>query len=68
MKKVSLILMIYMGNFQINTELANTISAGVSVDLDAAAQGLGHDSFAAAVEAYNEEIELVIQLTQLERN
>jgi hypothetical protein len=34
-------------------EIANTISAGVSVDLDAAAQGLGHDNFAAAVDAYN---------------
>ena len=34
-------------------EIANTISAGVSVDLDAAAQGLGHDDFAAAVDAYN---------------
>ena len=40
---------------QAATEIANTISAGVSVDLDAAAQGLGHDSFAAAVEAYNEQ-------------
>ena len=34
-------------------EIANTISAGVSVDLDAAAQGLGHKDFAAAVDAYN---------------
>jgi len=34
-------------------EIANTISAGVSVDLDAAAQGLGHNDFAAAVNAYN---------------
>ena len=34
-------------------EIANTISAGVSVDLDAAAQGLGHNDFAAAVDAYN---------------
>ena len=40
---------------QAATEIANTISAGVSVDLDAAAQGLGHDSFVAAVEAYNEQ-------------
>ena len=40
---------------QAATEIANTISAGVSVDLDAAAQGLGHDNFAAAVEAYNEQ-------------
>ena len=38
---------------QAASEIANTISAGVSVDLDAAAQGLGHDDFAAAVEAYN---------------
>ena len=34
-------------------EIANTISAGVSVNLDAAAQGLGHNDFAAAVDAYN---------------
>ena len=40
---------------QAATEIANTIAAGVSVDLDAAAEGLGHDSFAAAVEAYNEQ-------------
>ena len=40
---------------QAATEIANSISAGVSVDLDAAAQGLGHDSFASAVEAYNEQ-------------
>ena len=40
---------------QAATEIANSISAGVSVDLDAAAQGLGHDNFAAAVEAYNEQ-------------
>jgi len=38
---------------QAASEVANTISAGVSVDLDAAAQGLGHDDFAAAVDAYN---------------
>ena len=38
---------------QAASEIANTISAGVSVDLDAAAQGLGHDDFAAAVDAYN---------------
>ena len=40
---------------QAATEIANTIAAGVSVDLDAAAQGLGHDDFASAVEAYNEQ-------------
>ncbi|MDC0227680.1 hypothetical protein OAK51_04190 [Alphaproteobacteria bacterium] len=40
---------------QAATEIANSISAGVSVDLDAAAQGLGHDNFASAVEAYNEQ-------------
>ena len=38
---------------QAASEVANTISAGVSVDLDAAAQGLGHNDFAAAVDAYN---------------
>ena len=40
---------------QAATGIANSISAGVSVDLDAAAQGLGHDNFAAAVDAYNEQ-------------
>jgi len=40
---------------QAATEIANSISAGVSVDLDAAAQGLGHDNFASAVDAYNEQ-------------
>ncbi len=38
-------------------DVADTIAAasaaGVSVDLEAAAQGLGYDSFAAAVDAYN---------------
>ena len=38
-------------------EVADTIaaasSAGISVDLDAVAQGAGYDSFAAAVDAYN---------------
>ena len=38
-------------------EVADTVAAasaaGVSVDLEAAAQGLGYDSFAAAVDAYN---------------
>ena len=28
---------------------------GVSVDLEATVQGMGYDSFAAAVEAYNEQ-------------
>ena len=40
---------------QAANEIANAITAGVAVDLDAAAQGLGHDSFAKAVEAYNEQ-------------
>ena len=35
--------------------IANTISAGVVVDLDAASQGLGYNDFAAAVEAYNQQ-------------
>ena len=38
-------------------EVADTIAAasaaGISVDLEAVAQGAGYDSFAAAVEAYN---------------
>ena len=37
------------------TALANTISAGVAVDLEAASQGMGFDDFAAAVEAYNQQ-------------
>ena len=40
-------------------DVADTIAAasaaGVSVDLEAAAQGLGFDSFAAAVDAYNQQ-------------
>ena len=40
-------------------EVANTVAAasaaGVSVDLEAVAQGAGYDSFAAAVAAYNEQ-------------
>jgi hypothetical protein len=40
-------------------DVADTIAAasaaGVSVDLEAAAQGLGYDSFASAVDAYNAE-------------
>ncbi|MBL54761.1 MAG: hypothetical protein CMN53_00915 [SAR116 cluster bacterium] len=35
--------------------IANTIAAGVAVDLDAASQGLGYDDFASAVEAYNQQ-------------
>ena len=35
--------------------LTAAISAGVSVDLEATAQGLGYDNFAAAVDAYNAE-------------
>ena len=38
---------------QAASAIANTISAGVAVDLDAASQGLGYDNFAAAVDAYN---------------
>ena len=40
---------------QAASAIANTISAGVSVDLEAAAQGLGFDDFASAVDAYNAE-------------
>ena len=35
--------------------IALAASVGVSSDLEAAAQGLGYDSFAAAVSAYNEQ-------------
>jgi len=35
--------------------IANAISAGISVDLEATAKGLGYDSFADAVAAYNSE-------------
>ena len=35
--------------------IANTIAAGVAVDLDAASQGLGYDDFSSAVEAYNQQ-------------
>ena len=35
--------------------IANTISSGVAVDLEAASQGMGFDSFADAVNAYNEQ-------------
>ena len=40
---------------QAATAIANTISAGVAVDLEAAAQGLGFDDFESAVDAYNAE-------------
>ena len=40
---------------QAASAIANTISAGVAVDLEAAAQGLGFDDFASAVDAYNAE-------------
>ena len=35
--------------------IANTISSGVAVDLEAASQGMGFDNFADAVNAYNEQ-------------
>ena len=35
--------------------ISSTISAGVSIDLDAASQGMGFDSFADAVNAYNQQ-------------
>ena len=37
------------------TAISNTISAGVTVDLEAASQGLGYDDFSAAVDAYNQQ-------------
>lgn len=40
---------------QAATAIANTISAGVAVDLDAASQGMGFEDFGAAVEAYNQQ-------------
>lgn len=40
---------------QAATAIANTISAGVAVDLDAASQGMGFQDFGAAVEAYNQQ-------------
>jgi len=40
---------------QAASAIANTISAGLAVDLEAAAQGLGFDDFASAVDAYNAE-------------
>ena len=35
--------------------ISDTMAAGVSVDLEAASQGLGYGSFADAVNAYNEQ-------------
>ena len=35
--------------------IAQAASVGISTDLEAAAQGLGYDSFSAAVDAYNAE-------------
>ena len=35
--------------------ISNTIAAGISIDLDAASQGMGFDSFAEAVNAYNQQ-------------
>lgn len=40
---------------QAATAIANTISAGVAVDLNAASQGMGFEDFGAAVEAYNQQ-------------
>lgn len=40
---------------QAATAIANTISAGVTVDLEAASQGMGFDDFASAVDAYNQQ-------------
>ena len=40
---------------QAATAIANTISAGVAVDLESASQGMGFDDFASAVEAYNQQ-------------
>ena len=40
---------------QAASAIANTVSAGLAVDLEAAAQGLGFDDFASAVDAYNAE-------------
>jgi hypothetical protein len=38
---------------EVSDTIAIAASAGVSVDLEAVSQGLGYDSFAAAVDAYN---------------
>jgi hypothetical protein len=44
-----------MGNLQTAASvIAEAISQGIDVDLEAAAQGLGYSSFADAVDAYNE--------------
>lgn len=40
---------------QAASAIANSISAGVAVDLEAASQGMGFDSFADAVNAYNQQ-------------
>lgn len=40
---------------QAATAIANTISAGVTVNLEAASQGMGFDDFASAVDAYNQQ-------------
>jgi hypothetical protein len=39
----------------VSNEIAIASAAGISVDLEAVSQGLGYDSFAAAVEAYNQQ-------------
>ena len=38
---------------EVADEIAVAAAAGVEVDLESTAQGLGYDSFAAAVDAYN---------------
>ena len=38
---------------EVSNEIAIASAAGISVDLEAVSQGLGYDSFASAVEAYN---------------
>ena len=38
---------------EVSDEIAIASAAGISVDLEAVSQGLGYDSFASAVEAYN---------------
>lgn len=40
---------------QAATVISNSISAGITVDLEAVSQGMGYDSFADAVSAYNEQ-------------
>jgi hypothetical protein len=55
--RIYLIILIFFANSSLQ-EVADTIraatSAGVSVDLEATAQGLGFGSFADAVAAYNQ--------------